>query len=93
MAAGRIGFITDCEGNFDYWRRCVDLSEVVGWSGEGDLVFMNDAHRDVFVFGGDVFDKGPGAFRDTSEETLVDLTVCISMDPGYCSQNNAKRCS
>ena len=72
--AGRIGFITDCEGNFDYWRRCVELSEVVGWNGEGDLVFTNDAHCDVFVFGGDVFDKGPGGLK---KEQQVDWTYTV----------------
>ena len=29
QALPRVGFITDTEGNFEYWTRCVELSEVV----------------------------------------------------------------
>ena len=57
---GKIGFITDCEGNYAYWEASVALSDVVGFDPEGELVFIRDSESDGFVFGGDVFDKGPG---------------------------------
>eukprot|EP00405_Crypthecodinium_cohnii_P049064 CAMPEP_0206612890 /NCGR_PEP_ID=MMETSP0325_2-20121206/56312_1 /ASSEMBLY_ACC=CAM_ASM_000347 /TAXON_ID=2866 /ORGANISM="Crypthecodinium cohnii, Strain Seligo" /LENGTH=221 /DNA_ID=CAMNT_0054132775 /DNA_START=215 /DNA_END=877 /DNA_ORIENTATION=+ len=63
-----IGFITDTEGNFDYWKRSVDLSRVVQFSDEhpDQLQFRrsDDAGKeDIFVFGGDAFDQGPGDVR------------------------------
>eukprot|EP00441_Pelagodinium_beii_P007378 CAMPEP_0197702862 /NCGR_PEP_ID=MMETSP1338-20131121/125056_1 /TAXON_ID=43686 ORGANISM="Pelagodinium beii, Strain RCC1491" /NCGR_SAMPLE_ID=MMETSP1338 /ASSEMBLY_ACC=CAM_ASM_000754 /LENGTH=447 /DNA_ID=CAMNT_0043286745 /DNA_START=59 /DNA_END=1399 /DNA_ORIENTATION=+ len=58
-----IGFITDCEGNFDYWQKCVELSRVVGFNDAGELQFSRPHEADRFVFGGDVFDKGPGDIR------------------------------
>ena len=32
-----IGFITDCEGDYGYWSRCVSLSQVVEFDFEGGL--------------------------------------------------------
>ncbi|CAK9034759.1 unnamed protein product [Durusdinium trenchii] len=60
---GKIGFITDCEGNYEYWQASVALSDVVGWDSDGELAFINDPEKDGFVFGGDVFDKGTGDLR------------------------------
>ncbi|CAJ1373278.1 unnamed protein product [Effrenium voratum] len=56
----KVAFITDCEGNFEYWMRCVEMSSVVCWD-SGKLEFANSS--DTFVFGGDVFDKGTGDLR------------------------------
>lgn len=63
MAHAVIAFITDAEGNFDYFRRCVELSQVVSFDGTGRLQFARAGVHDVFVFGGDAFDKGPGDIR------------------------------
>eukprot|EP00930_Biecheleria_cincta_P020450 TRINITY_DN15391_c0_g1_i1.p1 TRINITY_DN15391_c0_g1~~TRINITY_DN15391_c0_g1_i1.p1 ORF type:complete len:891 (+),score=144.56 TRINITY_DN15391_c0_g1_i1:586-3258(+) len=62
----RIGFITDTEGNFDYWCRCVELSRVVRFDAEEQLDFCRSGELDKFVFGGDVFDKGLGDIRIAS---------------------------
>eukprot|EP00445_Apocalathium_hangoei_P066052 CAMPEP_0204114176 /NCGR_PEP_ID=MMETSP0361-20130328/4094_1 /ASSEMBLY_ACC=CAM_ASM_000343 /TAXON_ID=268821 /ORGANISM="Scrippsiella Hangoei, Strain SHTV-5" /LENGTH=511 /DNA_ID=CAMNT_0051064659 /DNA_START=50 /DNA_END=1585 /DNA_ORIENTATION=- len=71
LAAVAVGFITDTEGNFDYWCRCVELSRVVCFGPDGTLQFVRQDEQDIFVFGGDVFDKGPGDIRIAS--ALVDL--------------------
>lgn len=65
MTVSLIGFITDCEGNFDYWCKCVKLSRVVAFKSEAceELQFSRLDKLDRFVFGGDVFDKGPGDIR------------------------------
>jgi len=69
MAAGEqlVGFITDTEGNYEYWRRCVALSRVVCFDPAGDLIFSRPSASDIFVFGGDVFDRGPGDLRIATE--------------------------
>ena len=58
-----ISFITDCEGDYQYWSRCVALSEVVEFNSQGSLSFKRRDAQDSFVFGGDVFDKGLGDLR------------------------------
>ena len=58
-----IGFITDCEGDYGYWSRCVSLSQIVEFDCEGQLSFKRKEASDSFVFGGDVFDKGDGDLR------------------------------
>ncbi|CAE8598522.1 unnamed protein product [Polarella glacialis] len=63
MEQPKIGFITDCEGNFDYWSKCVELSEVVHFDDAGQLCFSRSDKADKFIFGGDAFDKGPGDIR------------------------------
>lgn len=66
---GKIGFITDCEGNYEYWQASVALSDVVGWDSDGELAFINDPEKDGFVFGGDVFDKGTGRIYERDRVT------------------------
>ncbi|KAJ1455022.1 hypothetical protein M885DRAFT_520954 [Pelagophyceae sp. CCMP2097] len=56
----RIGYVTDVEGNVDYFRRYVHQSEVLCFEGD-DLAFVSD--EDHFVFGGDAVDKGAGDVR------------------------------
>jgi len=65
----RIGYVTDAEGNLDYFERYVALSTVVRYDAPGGpdgtgnkrLEFVDDAC--LFVFGGDVCDKGAGDIR------------------------------
>eukprot|EP00927_Polykrikos_kofoidii_P076542 TRINITY_DN73612_c0_g1_i1.p1 TRINITY_DN73612_c0_g1~~TRINITY_DN73612_c0_g1_i1.p1 ORF type:complete len:510 (+),score=95.82 TRINITY_DN73612_c0_g1_i1:179-1708(+) len=62
-SCGLVGLITDVEGNFEYWCRCVELSRVVRFGADGHLEFSREQDADLFVFGGDVFDKGLGDIR------------------------------
>ena len=65
----RIAYVTDVEGDLDLFRRSVSLSDVVGWGDEAQTrVVFRDASgtadtADMFVFGGDLFDKGSGDLR------------------------------
>ena len=68
---GMIGFITDCEGDYAYWSRCVAISRVIKFDPAGQLAFLRQTGEDFFVFGGDVFDKGPGDLRIAQQ--LVDF--------------------
>jgi len=58
-----VGFITDAEGNWEYFERCVALSRVVRFNASGELEFCRASHADIFVFGGDTCDKGNGDLR------------------------------
>ena len=42
----RLGYVTDAEGNMDFFSRCVDRSDVVWWS-DGDDVDSGDRRRRV----------------------------------------------
>ena len=64
----KIGYATDVEGNYDYWSRYVELSEVLNRNAAGHLELSPNCH---FVFGGDVVDRGPGDLRVLSD--LVNL--------------------
>ena len=63
-------YVTDLEGNWEYWCGCVRRSRVLirgadgvlGMVGEGD-----DVNDGVFVHGGDCVDKGTGDVRITKE--------------------------
>lgn len=56
----KISYVTDIEGNLDYFKRFVKLSEVLTLK-DGTLEFIDNSSK--FVFGGDLFDKGPGDIR------------------------------
>mmetsp|Transcript_41456 Transcript_41456/g.75110 ORF Transcript_41456/g.75110 Transcript_41456/m.75110 type:complete len:497 (+) Transcript_41456:21-1511(+) len=62
----RIGFITDVEGNLDFFQRAVNASKIVQFT-QGttcfELEFKRKDYEDVFVFGGDYCDKGDGDIR------------------------------
>ena len=64
----KIGYATDVEGNYDYWSRYVELSEILDRNTAGHLELCANCH---FVFGGDVVDRGPGDLRVLSD--LVNL--------------------
>ena len=59
----RIGYVTDVEGNLDYFRRYVRASGVLRFDDDAETVlrFADDGCR--FVFGGDAVDKGDGDVR------------------------------
>ena len=51
-----VSYITDIEGNLDYWARCISFSKVLtGKPGNVDL-----KENCGFIFGGDVCDRGIG---------------------------------
>lgn len=55
----RLGYVTDVEGNFDFFKSFVARSNVLFFSSE-ELVLRDDCY---FVYGGDSVDKGPGDIR------------------------------
>lgn len=67
----RLAYITDVEGNIDWFERCVKICPVLSYKGDpalgtvansidAELVLEEGAY---FVFGGDIVDKGPGDIR------------------------------
>lgn len=56
--------MTDIEGNLDFWARYLDISTVLKRSTSGELLLRDGC---AFVFGGDLFDKGPGDIRLSKE--------------------------
>ena len=63
----RLGYVTDVEGNLDYFARFVDICPVLSYARgaiagdpDAELVLEPGCH---FVFGGDLVDKGPGDIR------------------------------
>jgi len=53
--AVQIGFLTDVEGNLEYFDRWVQRSEVLKYDASGRLQLLHDSA--YFVFGGDVMDR------------------------------------
>ncbi|CAB9523243.1 expressed unknown protein [Seminavis robusta] len=66
----RLGYVTDVEGNLDYFLRYVEHSKVLTIRQHTPLKLelLSDCY---FVFGGDAVDKGPGDIRLV--RALVDL--------------------
>lgn len=60
MSTRKIGYVTDVEGNLDFFRKYVALSGVLKWADDDNLALEEDCY---FVFGGDAVDKGPGDIR------------------------------
>ena len=59
------GYLTDVEGNLDYFQRYVALSEILEWADEAKSKLGFKREDAMFVFGGDSQDKGPGDIRFT----------------------------
>jgi hypothetical protein len=55
-------YLTDVEGNYEYFERYVEISKVLQWADpkKTSLLLKDGAH---FVFGGDSQDKGIGDIR------------------------------
>jgi len=64
---GRIGYLTDIEGDLDFWRRYVELSDVLSRDSEGAVALADQAH---FVYGGDAVDQHAGDL-EVLEELLA----------------------
>eukprot|EP00928_Gymnodinium_smaydae_P029728 TRINITY_DN22305_c0_g1_i1.p1 TRINITY_DN22305_c0_g1~~TRINITY_DN22305_c0_g1_i1.p1 ORF type:complete len:479 (+),score=58.17 TRINITY_DN22305_c0_g1_i1:65-1501(+) len=70
-ASAVLEFITDVEGNWDYFCSLVDASKVLRWDPSenvGSLSLVDDGY---LVFGGDAPDKGPGDIRITRALVLL----------------------
>jgi hypothetical protein len=52
-----IGYVTDIEGNYDFWQRYLAISNVLYKSSDGVIQLKNECE---FVYGGDICDRGPG---------------------------------
>lgn len=63
-----IGYVSDVEGNKDYWESYISISEVLSRGVDGGLVLKDGCS---FVFGGDAVDKGPGDMAVVKD--LLDL--------------------
>jgi hypothetical protein len=68
-----IGYCTDVEGNYEYWKRYLRLSKVLERTETGGVRLKSDCH---FVYGGDVCDRGYGDLR-----ILKDLVELKSENP------------
>ena len=55
----KVGYVTDIEGNLNFWNNYVNISKVLDRR-DGQLQLRDDCH---FVFGGDICDRGPGDLR------------------------------
>lgn len=71
-----VEFVTDVEGNWEYFLQCVKLSKILCWEGDdrgvwgpGELSLREGSG--IFVFGGDAQDRGHGDVR--FGKTLVGL--------------------
>eukprot|EP00924_Labyrinthula_sp_SR-Ha-C_P008104 snap_masked-scaffold_11-processed-gene-3.17-mRNA-1 protein AED:0.41 eAED:0.41 QI:0/-1/0/1/-1/1/1/0/555 len=68
-ADARIVYITDVEGNWKYFEKCINKSKGLYW--KEDQLALRDGY--FFVYGGDAFDKGPNDIRVGT--TLVKLKM------------------
>eukprot|EP01041_Mallomonas_annulata_P002951 gene2951-5796_t len=54
-------YVTDIEGNWDYWNRFIGISRIVSRdSNTSTILIKNNCH---LIFGGDATDRGPGDIR------------------------------
>ena len=58
-------FLTDVEGNFDYFERYIQISRVLKWKDDQKTALEFKKDNAMFVFGGDSQDKGIGDIRFT----------------------------
>ena len=68
------GYLTDVEGNFEYFENYMAISKVLEWEDENKTALRLKDNA-LFVFGGDSQDKGPGDIRFT--------TLMISLKQRY----------
>ena len=74
-----IAYVTDIEGNYDYWQRYLKMSNAlykVDASNGSYSVKLRDECE--FVYGGDICDRGPGKRVITLFIHLCDTAVCVS---------------
>ena len=59
------GYVTDVEGNYDYWQRYLAISRVIDRTPSTGTLKLKDSCS--LVYGGDVCDRGPGDLRVLSD--------------------------
>lgn len=60
-----VSYLSDLEGNYDYWNRFIQISEVLERLPNGELALKNPIYH--FIHGGDVCDRSKGDQRILSE--------------------------
>ena len=74
------GYVTDIEGNYDYWERYIHISRVLRRSESSSLLELRD--NCSLVFGGDVCDRGPGEnctiLLFSVLTVYIDVFMCIT---------------
>lgn len=63
----KVGYITDIEGNYEFFLNSLKISNTIYFKDDRLEIRSNS----IFVFGGDLFDKGPGDIRIC--QLLLDL--------------------
>ena len=59
----RCGFLTDVEGNYEYFESYVKISKIIEWEDDTKQSLRLKDDDCYFVFGGDSQDKGTGDIR------------------------------
>ncbi len=59
----RCGFLTDVEGNYEYFESYVAISKILEWEDKDKDILRFKDENCYFVFGGDSQDKGTGDIR------------------------------
>lgn len=54
-------YCSDVEGNWDYFNRFVNNSKGIKWNKHNAWIELKSGY--IFVYGGDVMDKGVGSLR------------------------------
>jgi hypothetical protein len=62
-AVEEVGYVTDVEGNYNYFQKYIHLSKVLSYADKEETILQFTGSNSLFVFGGDVCDKGPGSIR------------------------------
>ena len=53
-----VGYVTDVEGNLDYWNRYIEFSNILARNSNDGEIYLKENCQ--FVYGGDVCDRGMG---------------------------------
>jgi hypothetical protein len=56
-----VSYVSDLEGNYDYWKSFITKSEVLQRLSSGEVVLKDPGFQ--FIHGGDVCDRGKGDLR------------------------------
>jgi hypothetical protein len=57
------GYVTDVEGNMDYFNKYVKISKILEWTNDKKNRLRFKKEDSIFVYGGDTQDKGPADIR------------------------------
>jgi hypothetical protein len=56
-----LGYITDCEGNYNYWEAYIKISTIIRRHPSSNQLILQS--NGILVYGGDVCDRGTGDIR------------------------------